>query len=118
MKQSNPEVIDVYNDEQMRNAGFLRPVMQQPRDPYVWTKTNRDRKLLKKYKVKMVDGHFHTVPEKISSVPGRLTVQLVSNKVFPKNTYSHYCTESDIAFILKKYKNYIKKASWNGVPIQ
>ena len=47
MKQSNPEVIDVYNDEQMRNAGFLRPVMQQPRDPYVWTKTNRDRKLLK-----------------------------------------------------------------------
>lgn len=114
MKKNDSEVIDVYNDEQMRAAGFPRPHLQQPRDPYVWKKTAKDRKLLRRYRCKMMDGHFHTIPEKVTIAQGKLIVQLKRNKVFPKNTYSFKCVESDVKYLLKKFPSeIICKYYWN-----
>lgn len=42
--------IDVHNDNAMRKAGFFRPYDITPRDPSVWTKTAKEKALLKKVK--------------------------------------------------------------------
>ncbi len=118
--------IDIHDDDVMRANGLWRPYDVTPRDPSVWTKTNAERKLIKKLRGtwKGLDLHFHNVPRKFIQVPGKLIIQLKKNKTYPKTTYSIKCWQSDIPEILAKYTitdkktktsiTAVAKYKWNG----
>lgn len=129
-KKGNPDEkddrrIDVHDDDVMREMGFSRFDVA-PRDESVWTKTPRERELLKKLRPtwKGLNMHFHTAPRKFIQVPGKLIIQLRKNNVFPKTTYSTKCWQSDIPHILSRYvinnkrlnisKSAVLKYTWNG----
>ena len=117
--------VDVHNEAIMRELGFSR-INVEPRDESVWTKTPKERELLKKLRnlYKNLDMRFHTPPRKFIKVPGKLIIQLRKNKVFPKTTYSIKCWKSDIPDILSNYvitnkrfnisESAILKYIWNG----
>lgn len=50
MKEEKITRINVHNDEEMRRAGLIRQPLVEPRDETVWSKTDKERALLKKYK--------------------------------------------------------------------
>lgn len=116
--------IDVHNDEVMRMNGLWRPYDQSPRDPSVWTKTPTEKKMLKKYRCTMDDGHFHSVPRKIIRVRAKLIINLYKNNRFDKTTYSTECWQHEIPDILSRYyvvdkktgypENVVRKYTWNG----
>lgn len=119
--------IDVHDDNVMREMGFARPFLQTSRDKNVWSKTPYERRILRnvKYSYDRSDSHFHSCPAKRGTVRTKLIVQLKSNKVFPKSTYSFICMDTDIEHILSKFRivvdqqteqteSVVKKYSFNG----
>lgn len=115
--------IDVHNDHVMRAMGLYRPFNITPRDPSVWTKTNKERKELRKMKHShKEDMHFHAEPKKFIKVRDKLVIYLKKNKIFPNTTYSFECWQSSIPSILAKFvinKNHrtesiVLKYRWNG----
>lgn len=125
MKQKKDERINVHDDEQVRKAGLFRPFDVIPRDPSVWTKTDKERKALRKMKhIKLYNGHFIVDPIKHPVVTAKLIVQLKKNNKFNKTTYSFICTDTSVANILRKFIttsksgksiNWIAKYSYNGI---
>lgn len=117
--------VDVHDDAVMRELGYSRFDVA-PRDESVWTKTPRERELLKKLRPtwKGLNMHFHTRPRKFIKVPGKLIIQLRKNNVFPKTTYSTKCWQSNIPEILSRYvinnkrlnisESAVLKYTWNG----
>ena len=117
--------IDVHDDAVMREMGFSR-FERIPRDESVWTKTPRERQLLKKIRntYKDLDPHFHSVPPKRGTVRAKLIIQLKSNNVFSKSTYSFECLNTHISNVLEKFKvidpvtrwleSVVVKYSYNG----
>ena len=117
--------INVHDDAVMREMGFTR-FERIPRDESVWTKTPRERQLLKKLRhtLKGLDLHFHSVPSKRGTVRAKLIVQLKSNDVFSKSTYSQECLNTHISDVLEKFKvidpvtgwseSVVTKYSYNG----
>ncbi len=117
--------IDVHDDAVMREMGFSR-FERVPRDESVWSKTPRERQLLKKIRhaYKGMDLHFHSVPPKRATVCAKLIVQLKPNDVFPKSTYSQECLNTHISDVLGKFKivdpvtgwseSVVAKYSYNG----
>lgn len=115
--------IDVHDDNVMRAMGLWRPYDRIPRDKSVWTKTDSERKALKRVKHSSKrDMHFHAIPRKFIRVYGNLIIQLKKNKMFPKTTYSIPCWQSNIPQILSKYivnkhnrsESIVAKYKWNG----
>lgn len=118
--------INVYDDDEMRANGFLRPFNQSPRDESVWTKTPKERRMLKemKYACRKEDMHFHMAPPKRSTVKAKLIIQLKRNKKFSKTTYSFICLNTAVNEILDKFRtvnpktgyttSMIAKYSYNG----
>lgn len=49
-KEKEIKKINIHNDEEMRNNGLIRYPKLEPRDESVWTKTDKERQLLRKYK--------------------------------------------------------------------
>lgn len=95
--------VDVHNDELMIELG-IRPPHLIPRDPSVWTKTPREKKLLKSLrKIHKGHIHFHSVPKKSIPVKAKLIIQLKKNKKFPNTTYSTECWQHKIEDILLNY---------------
>ena len=125
IQEKDDRWIDVHDDAVMREMGFNR-FEKTPRDESVWTKTPRERQLLKKIRHtwKGLDLHFHSVPPKRGTVRAKLIVQLKSNDVFPKSTYSFECLNTHISDILGKFKvidpvtgwseSVVAKYSYNG----
>lgn len=118
-EKNNIEWVDVHNDALMVSLG-IRPRNVQPRDPSVWTKTDKEKKILKKlrnrYKPKFKSSSI--APKKHIPVYAKLIVQ-VNSKAFPKTTYSHMCWQSDIQQILNNYvdkdgRPAYTKYHWNG----
>lgn len=112
--------INVHDDDVMREMGFLRPFLQKPRDESVWSKTNYERKLLKKlrHSVKGKNMHFHIIPCQFKPVRCKLIINLYKNKKFNKTTYSTVCWQHEIPSVLANYQlsnvNLVRKYSWNG----
>ena len=118
--------IDVHDDNVMREMGFMRPFNQSPRDKSVWQKTPNERRLLRnvKHSVKNRDMHFHAAPAKRATVCAKLIIQLRSNKVFPKSTYSQECLNTHIGDVLGRFRitdpktgyseSIVAKYSYNG----
>ena len=122
LDDSNEPKVDVRNDDQMVELG-IRPPLLPARDENVWTKTSRDRKLLRKLKHGRSHTHFGTIPIKCIPVRDRLIIYLKKNNVFPKTTYSTECWQHEIGDILMKYihisksgnsHNLVMKYEFNG----
>lgn len=111
--------VDVHNDELMVMLGIRCPNLQ-PRDPSVWTKTPREKKELKKMRlrhkhIKLTGG---VCPIKSIPVMSKLIVQIIGKNV-PKTTFSYECLQSDIPRILcqhvnEKGESIVRYYKWNG----
>lgn len=116
--------IDVTDDEVMAAHGLFRPRKAAPRDPSVWTKTPKERRMLKSMrKVHKERMHFNSSLKYIDKIRGKLTINLRKNRKFGKTTYSHECYLYEIPSILTRYSvvskdgtlfSVIKKYYWNG----
>lgn len=115
------ERVDVHNDLLMQKL-IGRPKNRTPRDIKVWSKTPKEKKILKKsrYSFSKEDNHFHSTPKKFISVYSRLIVFLTKNKQFNKTTYSFMCYQHEIPEILSQFQakggryNLVSKYTWNG----
>lgn len=110
------EPVDVNNDAQMVAFG-IRPPHLKPRDPSVWSKTEKERKAWKKQRHFPAPNTRWAPPVKPSKFVGRLIVHV---RGLEKTTYRHDCPETDLPYLLGKYKNEfctIVKAFWNGKEI-
>lgn len=105
--------VDVNNDAEMVSAGIRNPFVK-PRDPSVWTKTEKERKVWKKHRHFPAPNIRWAAPERISKYSAKLIVQVQG---LENTTYSHKCTDIDVSYILGKYKTEhcsIIGAFWNG----
>lgn len=117
--------INVHDDAVMREMGFSR-FDRVPRDESVWTKTPKERQLLKKMKhtYKDMNPHFHSIPPKRATFRAKLIIQLKPNNIFPKSTYSQECLNTHISDVLEKFEiidsvtrwpeSIVAKYSYNG----
>lgn len=111
---------NIITDDLMVKLGMRQPHVV-PRDKEVWTKTQREKKMLKRYKSKE-RIHFHTIPIKSIPVWSKLIIYLKKNKEYPKTTYSIKCWQHEISNILSNYcqvkkgkvENLVSKYSYNG----
>ena len=118
-----------WNDDAFLVAEHLRQPSVKPRDPNVWTKTPKERKLWKKFRRVPAPNYNWSEPVKIIDIPGTLVVYVKggnfttgklnpkTKKPIPKTTFSHKCIQSNIPYILGKYKtpkSEVLKYSWNG----
>lgn len=112
LEKKKSEKVDVYNDHLMVTLQLRQPPLD-PRDESVWTKSEEEKKELKKFRKLKFDLGNWGAPKKIIPIPGKLIVQV---RGFKKTTYSHNCIQSSIPSILNKYKENgdIIKYSWNG----
>lgn len=108
--------IDVHNDRVVNEMGLMRPLLREPRDISVWSKTPNEHRILRNVKYQNVHSnmHFGSVPTKRSTVTAKLIVYLKPNKTFPKSTYSFSCTDTSVNNILSKFESAVSKYSYNG----
>lgn len=118
MKKEKDIKINIRDDEEMIANGLNRSRAQQPRDPNVWTKTNYEKKQLRKVRCHKSIGHFMEIPIKEIPFRDKLIVYLVKNKFFDKTTLSFECFQHEISRILSKFNtnkgSLVLKYSWNG----
>lgn len=115
-EEKKEEKVNVNNDAEMVSLG-IRPRLVAPRCMSLWTKTEREREMWKKYRRFPAPNYGWAPPAKSSKFIGRLIVNV---KGMEKTTYCHHCLESDLSYILSKYKNEhcsIVRAFWNGKEI-
>jgi len=114
-KSKEDKPVNVNDDNSMREAGFMRPYPVTPRDPEVWTKSNREKKALKKLRrVHKEDMHFNNCPHKPIRVESKLIIFLKKNKIYDKSTYSIKCWQSDVPEIVRSFDKNVIKYSFNG----
>nr|DAJ71567.1 MAG TPA: hypothetical protein [Caudoviricetes sp.]DAN75112.1 MAG TPA: hypothetical protein [Caudoviricetes sp.] len=115
-KKEEDKRVDVNNDAEMVALGIRNPFVT-PRDPSVWTKTEKERKAWKKQRRFPAPDSRWAPPARTSRFVGRLIVNV---KGLDKTTYRHDCPETDIPYLLSKYKSEhssIVRAFWNGKEI-
>lgn len=128
-KQREVEPVDIYNDAEMVALGLRLPAYPG-RDESVWSKTAKEKALLKKMKhscTTKLDRGWGASPKSIP-IPGKLIVRIKPSdkfimvtkegKILKKTTYFHECIQSDIPRILSKYveknNSIVINYSWNG----
>lgn len=130
-KNSTKEIepIDIHSDVEKDAAGILWYKPGFVRDPSVWTKTDKEKKALKKaknsYHGKFLSSWNFTKPH----IPcyGNIIIELYksTNKNCPsKTTISIYCGQSDIPEILDRHDfvsvkgenvpGNVRRYKWNG----
>lgn len=113
------------NDDAFMVAENLRQPMRQPRDAKVWVKTDKEKKLWKKYRRFPAPNYNWPAPSKSIPIPGNLIVYTSGfytgksdgKKPVFKTTFSHKCIQSDIPYLIRKYKTdrcRVIRYSWNG----
>lgn len=116
--------IDVHNDALMVKLG-IRPPILNTKDTSIWSKTNQERKSLRKAKRNSVKNmHFSIAPEKNIPVTAKLIIYLKKNNKYPNTTYSTICKMNRIGDIIDNYysinkhtkvvTNLVSKYSYNG----
>lgn len=126
IKEKEIEWIDVHDDDLMVKLGIRNPNIT-PRDPSVWTKTQKEKKLLKKlrniYKnanlgaKRSTDSHGYLLVYIKPDIKNAIKViNGIPNKGTIKTTFSFLCNKYNIKDILndmsKKYS--VVKYRWNG----
>lgn len=118
MKEKKVTPVDIHNDYLMVSLG-IRPSVYAGRDDSVWTKTDKERELLSKYRKRKYKFMSSVSPTKSIPVKDKLIIYLKKNNVFSKTTYSIVCNQHDISSILgmyqdKKGNNLVSKYYFNG----
>lgn len=98
------EWTDVHDSALKISLGIEPPDMS-PKDPTVWTKTPKEKKLLKKYRKRhkkdiLVSG---CAPIRHTPIYGTLIVYILGKKL-PKTTFSYYCNLAEIREVLNKFR--------------
>jgi len=95
--------VNVHDDALMVELG-IRPPKAVPRDPSVWTKTLKEKKLIASMKSQH-KGKMHSVisSRRVIPVRAKLIIQLKKNRKFPHTTYSTICWQHQISDILSRY---------------
>lgn len=115
MKKKELPPVDVTNDAECIALGLRLP-KRQPRDPSIWTKSNRDRQLIKKYKKSssLADIGW-AAPKRESKLVDKLIVNVKDN---PKTTYCYKnCLDTNVSYILDRYEKSLVKAFYGGKQI-
>jgi hypothetical protein len=116
-KNVKSERVNVRNDNEMRLNGFFRPFEQAKRDVSVWSKTDNDRKLLKRLKHSMKgDWHFHAIPRPRPLCKAKLIVRLKNNKKFKKSVYSFECFDTEINDLIASF-GHVNKNGYHVSPV-
>lgn len=105
--------VNVNNDLEMVSLG-IRNKKLTPRDPSVWTKTDKEREAWKKQRRFPAPSSRWGSEKRYPKFNGRLILHV---KYSDKTTYSHSCYEEDIPYIIGKYKSgkcSVTKVWWNG----
>lgn len=105
--------VDVNNDAMMVAEGIRNPFVRK-RDQSVWSKSDKERKAWKKRRHFPVPDTRWSPPTKYTGFTGKLIVNV---RGLEKTTFSHTCLETDIQYLLSKYKSdkcAIVRAFWNG----
>lgn len=120
MKEKNSITwVDVHNDALMVELGIRQPNVE-PKDISCWTKSDREKKILKKlrkrFKHSLKTGSYHT--SRIIPVYGKLIIQIKPKSGY-KTVYSTQCGQSDIPRILSNYvdskgESVVIKYRWNN----
>ena len=108
--------VDVNNDAEMVALGIRNPHVK-PRDPSVWTKTEKERRAWKKQRRFPAPDTRWAPPTRTSRFTGRLIVHV---KGLDKTNYRHDCPETHVPYLLSNYKSErssIVRAFWNGKEI-
>ena len=136
--ENSQNPVDVSNDFEMVSLGIRVPVAV-PRDESVWTKTDKEKKLLRRLRNRNYNlANGIKKPSYSIPVRDKLIITIAPHPKFGKNkrnkkgeivhntitTFSHVCGQSDIPQILslfnvydkstKKMKNLVIKYHWNG----
>ena len=116
MKKSERPPINLANDEECVREGVRLPKLQA-RDISLWTKTPKEKKLLKTFR-RTIKASFvgWSAPKSESKFCGTLIVHV---KDFPKTTYTYkMCPDNTIQEKLDKFRedklSHIIKAYWCG----
>lgn len=126
IKEREIEWVDVHDDALMVKLGIRNPDLQ-PRDPSVWTKTPKEKKILKKLR----NTHKRNTlgAKRSNNNHGVLLVYIkpdiknalkvfngIPNKGTIKTTFSFVCNRYNINDILEnmKKKYSVVKYRWNG----
>ena len=95
--------VDVHDSELMIELG-MHPNYLPSKDPSVWTKSKKEKELVKALKsAHKGEIHFGSIPNKSIPVRAKLIIQLKKNKKFPNTTYSTICNMNQIDNILSNY---------------
>ena len=131
MKKKEDEWVDVHNEALMVALGIRNPDLE-PRDPSVWTKTSKEKSLLKRLRNSkggiLVRGSSFVKYEPLFKYKLIITIKkddrfmtydkTLKRKVH-KTVFSHTCYPKEVPFILNKYyneegKSIVKKYSYAG----
>lgn len=111
LNQKDKDWVDVHDDELMIELGIRPPhlVLEDIR-----TKTPNEKKLLSSYR-KIHKGRMSqsVSPKRCIPVKAKLIIQLNSNNIFPKSTYSTECWMHEIGSKLLRYYNWNSKEERN-----
>lgn len=95
--------VNVHDEALMIELG-IHPPKAAPRDPSVWTKTPKEKRLLATMRrIHKGEMHFNMAPVKSIPVRAKLIIQLKKNRRFPHTTYSTTCWQHQIDNILSRY---------------
>lgn len=126
IKEKEIEWVDVHNDELMIKLGIRNPNVE-PRDPSVWTKTPKEKKILRK--LRNIHKRTPLGAKRSNNNHGVLLVYIkpdinnaikvingVPDKGTIKTTFSFICNKYNIKDIINDMKNKysVVKYRWNG----
>ena len=127
-KQKTLHTVNCNDEQEMKSLGYRNSLIS--RDKTVWTKTELEKKLLKKVKRRFKKYEFSSNWDfHKPHIPcyDKLIVQIYKNPNFLKKkgypvshtTFSFYCGQSDIPHILSKFTNengesFVRYYKFNG----
>lgn len=112
MKDKDKKItpVNVNNDLEMINLGIRCP-KRSCRDISVWSKTEKERQLWKKYRRFPSPKTNWPSSGRHSAFKAKLIINAGSK------TYSYNCSKEDISYLLEKHKPNVVRAFWNGKEI-
>ena len=131
-KQKKIEPVNCRDEQEMISLGYRNPLV--PRDKSVWTKTPKEKAVLKRVKRLFKNYEFGSswgFHKRAIPCYGKLRVEIYKNANFCKRngypvshlTYVFNCGQSDIPYLLSKFIirnkkdetiNLVRRYKWNG----
>ena len=113
MKKKELPPVDLKNESECISLGIRNPKVS-PRDPSVWTKSKKEKALIRKLKHSARENKIGwAAPQKESRFTNNLIIYVTKDN--PKTTISiKDCMEVNVPYILGKYEDILVKAFFGG----